>query len=137
MPVSVLRVLLCLGAWSFHSSFVKKEGKKEKKFDYVRAARKWRRKLCKLAAVLQGECTSVLVETEKNAHAQSNAVSFAVTIFLSGPTGSELRLFKNLSQSVRRRLTNLRFCEFFVCILSSLSSVFVGYQCRYRMSVSR
>ena len=65
---------------------------------------------------MQGECTSVLVETEKNAHAQSNAVSFAVTIFLSGPTGSELRLFKNLSQSVsqsvRRRLTNLRFCEF-------------------------
>ena len=34
--------------------------------EYVRAARKWRRKLCKLAAVLQGECTSVLVETEKN-----------------------------------------------------------------------
>ena len=93
--------------------------------------------MCKLAAVLQGECTSVLVETEKNAHAQSNAVSFAVTIFLSGPTGSELRLFKNLSQSVRRRLTNLRFCEFFGCILSSLSSVFVGCQCRYRMSVSR
>ena len=55
---------------------------------YVRAARKWRRKLCKLAAVLQGECTSVLVETEKNAHSQSNAVSFAVTIFLSGLTGS-------------------------------------------------
>ena len=69
--------------------------------EYVRAARKWRQKLCKLAAVLQGECTSVLVETEKNAHAQSNAVfSFAVTIFLSGLTGSELCLFKNLSQSV-------------------------------------
>ena len=33
-------------------------------------------KLCKLAAVLQGKCTSVLVETEKNAHTQSNAVSF-------------------------------------------------------------
>ena len=30
---------------------------------------------------------------------QSNAVSLAVTIFLSGLTGSELRLFKNLSQS--------------------------------------
>ena len=56
--------------------------------------------MCKLAAVLQGKCTSVLVETEKNSHAQSNAVSFAVTIFLSGLTGSELRLFKNLSQSV-------------------------------------
>ena len=49
---------------------------------------------------MQRKCTSVLVETEKNAHAQSNAVSFAVTIFLSGLTGSELRLFKNLSQSV-------------------------------------
>ena len=68
--------------------------------EYVRAARKWRRKLRKLAAVLQGECTSVLVETEKNAHSQSNAVSFAVTIFLSSLTGSELRLFKNLTQSV-------------------------------------
>ena len=42
---------------------------------------------------------AVLVETEKNAHAQSNAVSFAVTIFLSGLTGSELCLFKNPSQS--------------------------------------
>ena len=47
--------------------------------------------MCKLAAVLQGKCTSVLAETEKNAHSQSNAVSFAVTIFLSGSTGSELR----------------------------------------------
>ena len=46
---------------------------------------------------MQGKCTSVLVETEKNAHSQSNAVSFAVTISLSGLTGSELRLFKNLS----------------------------------------
>ena len=68
--------------------------------EYVRAARKWWRKLCKLAAVLQGKCTSVLVETEKNAHSQSNAVSFAVTIFLFDLAGSELRLFKNLSQSV-------------------------------------
>ena len=40
-------------------------------------------------------------------------------------------------QSVRRKLTNLRLREFFVCILSSLSSVFVGCQCSYRMSVSR
>ena len=31
---------------------------------------------------------------------------------LHGLTGSELRLFKNLSQSVRRRLTNLRFRDF-------------------------
>ena len=84
--------------------------------EYVCAARKWQRKLRKLAAVLQGKCTSVLVETEKNAHSQSNAVSFAVTIFLSGLSGSELRLFKNLTQSVRR-LTNLRFREFF-CLYS-------------------
>ena len=49
---------------------------------------------------MQRKCTSVLVETEKNAHTQSNAVSFAVTIFLSGLTGSELRLFKNLTESV-------------------------------------
>ena len=31
---------------------------------------------------------------------KSNAVSFAVTIFLSGLTGSELRQFKNLTESV-------------------------------------
>ena len=92
--------------------------------------------MCKLAAVLQGECTSVLVETEKNAHSQSNAVSFAVTIFLSGLTGSELRLFKNLSQSVSQE-NICGFSNFLVCILLSLSSVFVGCQCRYRMSVSR
>ena len=33
-----------LGVVILHS-FVKKEGKKEKKSDYVRAARKWRKKL--------------------------------------------------------------------------------------------
>ena len=104
--------------------------------EYVRAARKWRRKLCKLAAVLQGKCTSVLVETEKNAHSQSNAVSFAVTIFLCGLTGSELRLFKNLTQSVRR-LTNLRFRDFFVFTLSSFWSVFMDCYCIYGLSVSR
>ena len=72
------------------------------------------------ADFLQRKCTSVLVETEKNAHAQSNAVSFAVTIFLSGLTGSELRLFKNLTESVSqsvRRLPNLRFRDFF-CLYS-------------------
>ena len=82
----------------------------------VRAARKWRRKFRKLAAVLQGKCTSVLVETEKNAHSQSNAVSFAVTIFLSGLTGSELSTLVQEPYSVRR-LTNLRFREFF-CLYS-------------------
>ena len=67
--------------------------------------------------------TLVLVEMEKSAHSQSNAVSFAVTIFLSGLTGSELRLFKNLSQSVsqsvRRRLPKIcGFANFLlVCIL--------------------
>ena len=73
---------------------------------------------------MQGKCTSVLVETENNAHSQSNAVSFAVTIFLSGLTGSELRLFKNLTESVRR-LTNLRFREFFLFIFYRLSRVFL------------
>ena len=55
--------------------------------------------MCSQQLILQRKCTSVLVETEKNAHSQSNAVSFAVTIFLPGLTGSELRLFKNLTQS--------------------------------------
>ena len=36
------------------------------------------------------------LEMEKTAHSQSNGVSFAVTIFLSGQTGRELCLFKNL-----------------------------------------
>ena len=39
--------------------------------------------------------------------------------------------------SVRRRLTNLRFREFFVFTLSSHSSVFVGFYCTYSMSVTR
>ena len=34
---------------------------------------------------------------EKNAHAQSNAVSFTVNIFLSGQAGGELCLFKKVS----------------------------------------
>ena len=94
--------------------------------------------MCKLVAVFQGECTSVLVETKENAHSQSNAVSFAVTIFLSGLTGSELCLFKNLSQSVsQEKIDKFAVSRFFVCVLSSLSSVFRGCQCRYRMSVSR
>ena len=46
---------------------------------------------------VRGRSTPVLFE---NAHSQSNAVSFAVTI-LSGLTGSELCLFKNINQSVR------------------------------------
>ena len=60
---------------------------------------------------------------EKNTHSQSNAVSFAVIIFLSGLTGSELRLFKNLTQSVRRRLTHLRFCNF--CLYSFVALDFL------------
>ena len=74
---------------------------------------------CKVSVV-----TLVLVEMEKNAHSQSNAVSFAVTIFLSGLTGSELRLFKNLSQSVSQSVSqekidkNLWFREFFVSLYS-------------------
>ena len=46
-----------------------------------------------IAAFFERKCT---LEMEKNAHSHSNAVSFAVTIFLSGQTGRELCLFKNL-----------------------------------------
>ena len=49
---------------------------------------------------------------------------------------SELRLFKNLTQSVRR-LTNLRFRDFFVFTLSSFWSVFMDCYCIYGLSVSR
>ena len=80
----------------------------------------------KLAAVLQGKCTSVLVETKKNAHSQSNAVSFAVTIFLSGLTGSELRLFKNLTQSVSQS-EDCQICGFanFLFVFYRRSRVFL------------
>ena len=42
-----------------------------------------------------------------------------------------------VSQSVRRRLTILRFCEIFVFTLPSLSSVFVARYCKYGFSVTR
>ena len=80
---------------------------------------------CTLAAVVQRKCTSVLVEMEKNAHSQSNTVSFAVHIFLSGQTGGELCLLKNVSQP-GEDLKNLQFRQIFVFTLSSLSSVLWG-----------
>ena len=43
----------------------------------------------------------------------------------------------DVSQSGRRRLTILRFCDFFVFTLPSLSSVFVARYCRYGFSVTR
>ena len=62
---------------------------------------------------------------EKNAHSQSNAVSFAVTIFpVSGLTGSDLCLLIQEPYSVRRRLTNLQFREFFF-LLYRRSRVFL------------
>ena len=42
-----------------------------------------------------------------------------------------------VSQSGRRRLTILRFCEIYVFTLPSLSSVFVARYCRYGFSVTR
>ena len=41
------------------------------------------------------------------------------------------------SQSVRRRLTNLKVLEIFGFTLSSLLSIFVHCYCRYGMSVTR
>ena len=41
---------------------------------------------------------------EKNAHTQSNIISFALTIFLSGQAEGELCLFKKLSQSVSQKI---------------------------------
>ena len=92
-------------------------------------------------AVLQGKCTSVLVEMEKTAHSQSNAVSFAVTIFLSGLTGSELCLFKNLTQSGEDR----QICSSvnFLFLLYRRSRVFLWVSTTahiahiYSMSVTR
>ena len=84
--------------------------------------------MCKLAAVLQGKFTTVLIETEKNAHTQSNAVSFAVTIFLSGLTGSELRLFKNPSQSVSQSVSQEKIDKFAVSRIFCLYSI-VALEC--------
>ena len=57
---------------------------------------------------------------------------------MSSQTGAELGLFNNVrDQSVRRRLSILRFCEIFVFTLPSLSSVFVARYCRYGFSVTR
>ena len=44
---------------------------------------------------------------------------------------------QSVSQSVRRRLTILRFSEIFVFMLPSLSSVFEARYCRYGFSVTR
>ena len=51
-----------------------------------------------LLLILVPRNASILVEMEKKAHVQSNAVSFAVTIFLSGQAGGQLCLLKKLSQ---------------------------------------
>ena len=45
-------------------------------------------------------------------------------------------IFDVVTESVRRRLANLRFCEFFVFTLSSLSSAFVTRYCRLGFSVT-
>ena len=77
-------------------------------------------KVVKASSFLQGKCTSVFVETEKNAHSQSNAVSFAVTIFLSGLNWERAMLVQepqSVSQSVRRRLTNLRYPDYDITAL--------------------
>ena len=74
------------------------------------------------------KCTSVLVETEKNAHSQSNAVTFAVTIFLSGLTGSELCLFKNLSQSGSQSVSQEKIDKFAVSRIFCLYSI-VALEC--------
>ena len=84
--------------------------------EYVRAARKWRRKFRKLAAVLQGKCTSVLVETEKNAHSHAEQRCFLRCNYFSVWSNWERATLVQEPYSVRR-LTNLRFREFF-CLYS-------------------
>ena len=44
---------------------------------------------------------------------------------------------QSVIESVRRRLTNERFCEIFVFIISLLSSVFETRHCRYSFSMDR
>ena len=58
---------------------------------------------------------------------QERRYAYSTTSFVS----------QSVSQSGRRRLTILRFCEIFVFTLSSLSSVFVARYCRYGFSVTR
>ena len=82
----------------------------------------------------QGECGQCLLR-----FLSWLLVSFALTIFLSGLTGSELCLFKNLSKTVsQEKIAKFAVSrDFLFVFLSLLSIVFVVCQCRYRMSVSR
>ena len=76
---------------------------------------------------MQGKCTSVLVEMEKNAHSQSNAVSFAVTIFLSGLTASYACSRTLVSQSVSQSGEDCQICSFanFLFVFYRRSRVFL------------
>ena len=58
---------------------------------------------------------------------QERRYAYSTTSFVS----------QSVSQSGRRRLTILRFCEIFVFTLSSLSSVFVARYCRYGFCVTK
>ena len=97
--------------------------------EYVRAcaARKWRRKLSKLAAVLQCKFTPVLVAMKKNAHNQSNAVSFAACNYTL--TGSELCLFKYLSQYSQEKIDKFEVSRTFLCVFNRRSRVLVLVGC--------
>ena len=60
-------------------------------------------------------------------HSQNSAVSFTVTIFLSGlhVTGSDFCSRTSVSQSVRRRLTNLQNFRDFSFVFCRHSQVFL------------
>ena len=51
-----------------------------------------------------------MCKTKKNAPAPCSALSYGVSSFSSGPSGDELALFKNVSQSER---TSMKLVQFF------------------------
>ena len=84
-------------------------------------------KVVQLVVILQRKCTSIILEIKKNAPSQSNNDSFAMTTFLSNQTGGELCLLNKPSQSEDLQFGT--FVIFFVCALSSRSSLPVGCYC--------
>ena len=60
---------------------------------------------------------------KKNAPAPINTLSYAVSIILSGASGDELALFKNVSQSVRQSGSQQNFLEQLQFSLTSADSL--------------
>ena len=63
------------------------------------------------------------MQNKENAPAPISALSYAVSIVLSGASGDELALFKNVSQSVRQSVSQQNFFEQLQFSLTSADSL--------------